>query len=81
MEQVALVARNNLEYPPGRRLKAGQRFEATPEDARLLTTILRIADPVKVHVKEVTAEPLSTEADEPTKAKRQYKRRDLTPEP
>jgi hypothetical protein len=67
------------DYPYGtRKLKVGDRFEATERDADLLVKV-GMAKPVKA--KPATAKPDAVKIDvAEDKPKRQYKRRDMQPE-
>lgn len=80
MEKVSLVARVACPYDGGM-LKIGQRFSATPEDARLLT-MLELASSAEPDedVPAYKRADLSPDNELPT-TKRAYKRRELTPEP
>jgi hypothetical protein len=66
------------DYPYGtRKLKVGDRFEATERDADLLVKV-GMATPVKTRVKTAAIQAEgSTETEKP---KRQYRRRDLQAE-
>lgn len=67
------------DYPYGtRRLKVGDRFEATERDADLLVKV-GMAKPVKAKPATAKADAVQTDVTE-DKPKRQYKRRDMQPE-
>lgn len=68
METVSLVARVACVYD-GRAIKRGQKFSATPEDARLLTLVKMVDEVKPSQVPEVSAELIES-SDEPPKRKR-----------
>jgi hypothetical protein len=86
MSDVALEATMAYSYA-GRSLKVGERFFASEKDAALLKVIGRAKDARVLQTRALTPEPpvdsSITKDPEPAqpRAKRQYRRRDLTAEP
>lgn len=88
MGRVALIA--TMAYPyDGRSLRTGDRFEASEPDAELLKLIgkareapLRPTPSPRIQTRTLSAESESDTDESPDapKPKRQYRRRDLTPE-
>lgn len=72
---VALIATVAFPYA-GRSLAAGDRFDASERDARTLTLLGRAKVAPRLSRKDLT-----TESETGVRPKRQYRRRDLVPEP